>query len=174
SSSRLGGGALLALAVLIAIVAVIVILVTNGSNSSNPSKPPATRQAVTTPTTTTGTGTSTTIHPVAQIIMKPASGFAKARGVVEVVTQGKVTGVIVAADHLTPNNNHNAYAVWLATPGGPYHLLGYVRPGVGKAGALKTSGPLPTNVSSYKQILITLETTTNTKSPGRTVLAGTL
>jgi hypothetical protein len=106
--------------------------------------------------------------------MKPASGSAKARGVAEVVTEGKLTGVIVAADHLTPNTTRNAYAVWLSTPGGASHLLGYVSPGVGKKGTLKTSGPLPSNVSIYKHILITLETTTNTKTPGPAVLQGTL
>jgi hypothetical protein len=82
--------------------------------------------------------------------------------------------VIVAAAHLTPNNKHNAYAVWLSNRSGPYHLLGYVSPGVGKAGTLKTSGALPTNASSYKQIVVTLETTTNTKTPGQTVLEGKL
>ncbi|MDQ6804349.1 MAG: hypothetical protein M3065_05155 [Actinomycetota bacterium] len=172
SSSRLGGTALLGIALVIAIVVVIVILANNGSSPKRSATTPGT-----TPTTTstgTTTGTSTTPHVIATIVMRPPSGSAKARGVAEVVTEGKVTGVIVAADHLTPNTTHNAYAVWLATPGGASHLLGYVSPGVGKTGALKTSGPLPSNVATYKRILITLETTTNTKTPGLTVLQGTL
>jgi hypothetical protein len=172
-SSRVGGGALLALALIIAVVVVVVILINNGSNSNKPRTTRAGTPTTTTGTTTTGT-TTTAIHPVADIVMKPASSAVKARGVAEIVTQGKVTGVIVAADHLTPNTKHNAYAVWLASPGGPYHLLGYVSPGVGKAGTLKTSGPLPSNASSFKRILITLETTTSTKIPGQTILSGTL
>ena len=132
--------------------------------------PPATTS---TPTGTgTGTGTSTSPHVIAQIVLRPANRSSKAAGVAEIVTEGTVTGVIVAADHLAPNSSHNAYAVWLATPGGASHLLGYVSPGVGKKGTLKTSGPLPSNVGSYKDLLITLETTTNTKTPGPTVLQG--
>ncbi|HEY5316685.1 MAG TPA: hypothetical protein VIJ20_01805, partial [Solirubrobacteraceae bacterium] len=67
-----------------------------------------------------------------------------------------------------------AYAVWLSNPGGPSQLLGYVSPAVGKSGDLKTSGRLPANVASYKEILVTLETTESKKTPGPTVLAGIL
>jgi Sigma-70, region 4 len=175
ASSRLGGGALLAMALVIAVVVVVIILVTN--NGSSPKKS-GTNTPTSTPTTTTTTGTSTTTtakpHVIATIIMTPPSGSGTERGAAEIVTEGKLTGVIVAAEHLTPNTKHNAYAVWLNTPGGASHLLGYVSPGVGKKGDLKTSGPLPSNVASYKQILITLETTTNTKTPGPTVLQGNL
>lgn len=178
SSSRLGGGALLALAALIAAVVVIVIIAT--SSGSTPKKTGGTTPGNTPTTTastptTTSTGTSTTPHVIAQIILKPPSGSGKQAGAAEIVTEGSVTGVVVAADHLAPNTAHNAYAVWLSNPGGgPSHLLGYVSPGVTKKGILKTSGPLPANVTSYKEILITLETTTNTKTPGQTILQGAL
>lgn len=179
-SSRRGGGVLLAIAAVIVVVAVIVILLTNGSSS--PKKTPTTH-ASSTKTTTTTTGTTTTgtttasksPHIVAEIALKPVNKGSKAAGVADVVTEGKLTGVIVAADHLTPNTAHNAYAVWLSNTGsGPSHLLGYVSPPVGKDGDLKTSGKLPANVASYKLILVTLETTTDTTTPGPIVLAGAL
>jgi hypothetical protein len=170
--SRGGGGVLLAIAAVILVVVVVIIIVTN-SGSSN--KKTATGSSTPTTTSTT-TGTSTTAktpHVIAQINLRPTSTGSKAAGIAEIVTEGKVTGVIVAADHLAPNTTHNAYAVWLSNPGGgPSKLLGYVSPAVTKNGDLKTSGPLPSNVSSYKEILVTLETTTDTKTPGPTVLEG--
>ena len=171
-SSRRDGAILLAVAALIAVVLVIVIIATSGGSS--PKKSGTTHAA--TPTTSTATGTTnrtaTTPHVIAQIILRPRSASSKAAGVAEIVTEGKLTGVIVAADHLTPNTSHNAYAVWLYNPGGAVHLLGYVSPAVGKNGDLKTSGTLPANVASFKELLVTLETTTSTKTPGPTVLQG--
>jgi hypothetical protein len=174
-SSRLGGSALLAIAVVIAIVVVIVIVTTGGSSPKKNHANAGTRTTSTPSGTTTTTSTATTPHIVAQIALRPANTASKAAGLAEIVTEGSVTGVIVAATHLPPNTTHDAYAVWLANPnGGASHLLGYVSPGVGKSGTLKTSGPLPSNVSSYKEILVTRETTTNTKTPGQTVLSGPL
>jgi hypothetical protein len=39
---------------------------------------------------------------------------------------------------------------------------------------LKTTSDLPTNAVSYKELLITLETTANTTAPGPIVLEGAL
>jgi hypothetical protein len=49
-----------------------------------------------------------------------------------------------------------------------------VNPGVGKNGRLETAGGLPSNAGRFKQLLVTLETTANPKSPGQIVLEGTL
>jgi hypothetical protein len=179
SSSRGGGGILLAIAALVVVVVVIIILVNNGSSSPKKAK---TTKAANTPTTTTTTSTPSTTgttttpseHIIAQIGLRPAKASSKATGEADVVTVGNVTGVVVAATHLTPNSAHNAYAVWLSNPGGPSKLLGYVSPSVGKSGDMKTTGPLPSNASSYKEILITLETTEDTTTPGPTVLSGAL
>jgi hypothetical protein len=168
-SSRGGGGILLAVAAVVVVVVVVIILVNNGSSS--PKKHPKTASTPTTNTTTTSSTSSE--HVIAEIALHPTAG-SKAAGLADIVTEGKVKGVVVEADHLTPNTTHNAYAVWLSNPSGPSKLLGYVSPAVGKNGDLKTSGPLPTNAANYKEILVTLETTTNTTAPGPTVLAGTL
>jgi Sigma-70, region 4 len=172
--SRGGGGVLLAIAAVIAVVVVIVIIATSGGSSPKKSGSTTTASTPTTSSTTTGTSTTSKAHVVSEVALKPTSTSTKAAGIAEIVVEGKVTGVIVAADHLTPNTTHNAYAVWLSNPSGQSKLLGYVSPAVGKNGDLKTSGPLPSNVASYKEILVTLETTTDTKTPGPTVLSGPL
>jgi len=173
-SSRRGGAILLVLAGLVVVVVVVVVIATSGG--SNNKKPASTKSVPSTTTTTTGTTTTAKVTPhiVAQVTLTPPSGSSKAAGVADVVTEGKVTALIVAAKNMTPNTSHNAYAVWLYSPGGASKLLGYVSPGVGKNGELKTTGELPSNVASYKDLLITLETTTDNKTPGPTVLQGVL
>jgi hypothetical protein len=176
ATDRRGGGIFLAVALVVVVAVVIIIVATSGSSSPKKS---TTTNAGTTPATTTTTSPTTTTsgattHVVAKIVMHPTARSSKAIGAAEVVTQGQVTGVVVRALHLTPNTTHNAYAIWLANPGGASHLLGYVSPAVGKTGVLSTSGRLPSNVASYKELLITLETTANTKSPGPPVLVGAL
>jgi len=175
ASSRQGGTILLAaIAALIVVAVVIVVIAANsGSNTSTTGKKTSTTAS--TGTTTAGsTTTSKTPHLVAQINLHPPSASSKAAGIADVVTEGKLTALIVAADHMPPNTKHNAYAIWLFSPGGSSRLLGYVSPGVGKNGDLKTTGELPSDAPSFKEILITLETTTNTKTPGPIVLQGAL
>jgi len=173
ASSRRGGTILLVLAGLIVVAVVVIVIVANsGSNTNTTATKASTTPAGTTAGTTTGT--STTPHLVAQINLHPPSASSKAVGIADVVTEGKLTALVVAAAHLPPNTRHNAYAVWLSSSGGTARLLGYVSPGVGKNGDLKTTGQLPTNAASFNEVLITLETTTNTKTPGPTVLQGAL
>lgn len=174
-SDRRSGAVLLGLALLIVVAAVIVIVATSGG--SGPKKR-ATHTSSTAPattgTSTTTTTTKTTTHIIARLLLRPVHRGSKAIGAADIVTQGSITGVLVGAEHLAPNTHHNAYAVWLSNPGGgPSHLLGYVNPGVGKTGKLQTSGQLPSNASSYKELLITLETTTGS-TPGPIVLEGAL
>lgn len=176
-SSRRGGAILLVVGALIVVVVVIIVLAGSGSSP----KRTTTKATGTTPTTTTGTTTTTTTTTtstkpviIGQVQLRPTSRGSKAVGIGDIVTEGKITALIVAAAHMSPNTGHNAYAIWLYTPGGAAHLLGYVSPGVGKNGQLKTTGQLPANAASYKDLLVTLETTTNTKAPGPVVLAGPL
>ena len=175
-ADRRTGTILLLLAVLIAAVVVIVVVATSGSDKTNKgAHHPST--ATTPPAGTTSTTTSTTAATpkvVARFILRPVDRSSKAIGAAEVVVESNVTGVVVAAQHLPPNTKHNAYAVWLTAPGGASHLLGYVNPGVGKSGNLSTTGPLPSDAATYKDLLITIETAAGTKTPGPAVLEGAL
>ncbi len=75
---------------------------------------------------------------------------------------------------MPPNTKHDAYAVWLYNSPTDSHILGFVNPGVGTNGRLSTAGALPTNASHFKQLIVTLETQSNPKRPGKIILQGTL
>ena len=51
-------------------------------------------------------------------------------------------------------------------------IAGLVFPGVGSNGRLQTAGGLPSNASHYHTLLITLETRSNPRTPGKIVLEG--
>jgi Sigma-70, region 4 len=175
-SSRRGGAIVLGVvgALVVAAVVVLIIVLSGGSSSNKPSA------SVTTTTTanahtsaTTSTSASGSATPVAQINLRSPTG-ASTTGVAILVRQGSTVGVVIRAAHVPPNTKHDAYAVWLNTPAGTSHLLGFVNPGVGSNGTLTTAGALPTNAGSYKELLVTLETQSNPKSPGKIVLQGAL
>jgi hypothetical protein len=166
-SSRLGGALLLGLGALVVIAVVLVLLLTGGSKKKT--------EAARSPTTTTpksSTSTTPAVHYIAQVNLKPPNG-GKAKGVAQIVTVNNTLGVVIVGSGV-PANSHNAYAVWLYNSATSNHLVGFVSPGVTSNGQLQTDGPLPTNASSYKQLLVTLETQSKPKSPGQIVLQGQL
>jgi Sigma-70, region 4 len=181
--SRVGGAVLIVAAVLVA-AGVVFALTRGGSNSKSPvasapstsaSNPAATgtSTATTTPTTTS----TTSAKVVAQINLLPPAGHgSKAAGIAEVLSEGSANGIAIVAQNIPPNTIKppNAYAVWLYNSPSDAHILGFVNPGVGKSGRLQTAGPLPTNASHYKKLIVTLETTGTPKTPGTIVLEGSL
>ncbi len=168
-SSRRGGAVLLGLlaAVVIAVVVVVLLLGAGGSSSRHASS--ASRPA----TTSATTSASTTATPVAQINLASPNG-GRTAGVAFVLRQGSTMGILIRAQNVPPNGGHDAYAVWLYNSPTDSHILGFVNPRVGKNGQLATAGPLPANASHYRQVLVTLETTANPRTPGTIVLAGAL
>jgi hypothetical protein len=89
--------------------------------------------------------------------------------------------ISITASGLKPNARGDAYAVWLLpvvhTPSGTYQphgpeLVGLISPSVGRDGKLAAEGLLPQDASGNSEILITLEPTGSTKTPGRAVLHG--
>ena len=89
--------------------------------------------------------------------------------------------ILITASGLKPNARGGAYAVWLLpvvhTPSGTYQphgpeLVGLISPSVGRDGKLAAEGLLPQDASGNSEILITLEPTGSTKTPGRAVLHG--
>jgi hypothetical protein len=181
-SSRLGGAIMLGVGALVVVAVVVVLLaVLSGGGSSKKSSstpaassPPATSTTSTTPSSGTGTSTSGTT-PKAQVVgqsnMNPPSGKGQAKAVAFVVKEGSAYGIVIEAAHVAPNS-HNAYAAWLYNSATDAYRLGFVSPPVGKNGQLQVGSPLPTNASHYKQLLLTLETQSNPKSPGTIVLQG--
>ncbi len=87
------------------------------------------------------------------------------------VKEGSAYGIVIEAAHVVPNN-HNAYAAWLYNSPSDAYRLGFVNPAVGKSGTLQVGSALPATASRYKQLLLTLETQSNPKSPGKIILQG--
>jgi Sigma-70, region 4 len=179
-SSRRGGAIMLGVGALIVVAIVVVLIAVLGGGSSNhsASTPAAPSPAPTSPSSTTatsGTGTASTTTPKAQVVgqsnLNPPGGKGQAKGVAFVVKEGTAYGIVIEAAHVAPNS-HNAYAAWLYNSASDAVRLGFVSPAVGKSGQLQVGSPLPTNASHYKQLLLTLETQSNPKSPGTTVLQG--
>jgi hypothetical protein len=190
--SRRGGAILLAVVVVV-IVVVIVLIASGGSNNKTPvastpttpttpattpsgttSTPSTSTTPATTPATTPGTTPTTPTKPLAQINLTSPTSVKGTGGFADVVKQGTQLGIVIAAQGIAANTKHNAYAVWLANPGGTSLLLGFVSPPVSSNGRLETVGKLPANAASFKDVLVTLETVAKPKGPGTIVLQGTL
>jgi len=170
--SRRGGAILLAGAALVAI-AVVLVLVLPGGGTKHPRSASST---TTTPGSST-TGTSTTgAQIVAQINLRPPGGGSSPIGIAEVLREQGATGVAIVAQGLAPNSKNppNAYAVWLYNSPGDSLILGFVNPAVGSNGRLQTEGALPANARHYQKLLVTLETQSKPKTPGKIVLEGPL
>jgi hypothetical protein len=168
--SRLGGGILLGLGA--AIVAAVVVIFVVNSGSSTKHHAATTAKGLTPTTTSTGTGTTAT--PIAQINLVSPAGTKTTAGIAEVLKRGGTTAVAIVGQGLPANTKHDAYAVWLYNSSTSAVRLGFVNPGVTSNGRLETAGALPKNAGSYKQVLVTLETSASPKSPGKIVLEGTL
>jgi hypothetical protein len=180
-SSRLGG----ALVILVAVVAVAAVLffVLRGGHSNKPTAstpvtttaaPAASASTPTSSTPTTSTsGTSASV--VAQINLSPPSAdkTSKAAGIAEILNEGSTDGIAIVAQNV-PAKPANAYAVWLYNSKQDATILGFVSPSVGKTGRLQTAGPLPSNASHYKDLIVTVETTAKPKVPGAIILQGAL
>ncbi len=184
-SSRLGGMLIIAGAVVL--VAVVVIIIVGLGGSSAPK-----HGTSSTPTTSTGasasssasssssttSSTSGAATPVAQFNLTPPASAAgsKAVGIAEVLKEGTSLGIAIVASNIPANTTKpaNAYAVWLYNSPTDAHILGFVNPGVGSTGRLSTAGTLPSNASHYKELLVTVETSANPKTPGQIILQGPL
>lgn len=168
------GGAVVAIAV------VVVIVVTSGGSSKSPSAAGLSSSSTTSSTAAASTSQTTTASAtptvVAQINLKPPTTASKAAGIAEVLKEGSSRGIAIVAQHMAPNATKppNAYAVWLYNSQTDAHLLGFVNPGVGKSGRLSTAGGLPSDAAHFKQLIITVETKADPKTPGIIVLAGPL
>jgi hypothetical protein len=186
-SSRRGGAIVLGVGVLVVVAVVVVLLnVLGGGSSKHPTTTPAASSGTPTSpssttstsggaTSTSGTGSTSGTTPQAQVVgqsnLNPPGGKGQAKAVAFMVKEGSAYGIVVEASNVAPNS-HNAYAAWLYNSPTDAYRLGFVNPPVGKNGKLEVGSPLPTNASHYKQLLLTLETQSNPKSPGTIVLQG--
>jgi len=176
-TSRRGGAIFLGVGaiVVVAIVVALIAILSSGPSNKHTSTTQAAGSGPTTATTGTTTGTGTTpasnAKVVGQINLNPPSGTGGAKGIAVLVQASNAFGVIIEASGLAPNS-HNAYAVWLSNTPTESTRVGFVNQAVTKTGKLETGGPLPANASHFKELLLTLETQNNPKTPGQIVLQG--
>lgn len=172
-SSRLGGALLLlGLAILVAVA--IVVLVTRGSTKSSHPKATASTPAATQSTPTQSTPAQTPV-PQKQINLTAAQSGSKAKGVAVLSTQNGQSGLVIAAENVPPNHG-DFYAVWLYNSQSSAKLLGFQQ--VGANGRFSAVAPAPSDLSSYKQLIITREQPNKARTaptkPGPIVLQGAL
>jgi hypothetical protein len=175
-SSRIGGLILIGVAVVAAIVVAVILLGSGGSNRTPTVASQGSRTSAAGSTSTTTASSSSAARVVAQINLTAPKPGSKAAGLAEVLKEGSANGIAIVADNVAPNATRppNAYAVWLYNSADDAQLLGFVNPGVGKNGRLSTAGGLPSNAAHYHQLIVTLETKADPKTPGTIVLHGPL
>ncbi len=173
-SSRVGGAVLLAGGAVVVAAVVLIVVLSGGSSPKHTPSASTSHRTSTTPKTATTATTKPQI--LAQINLKPPGGGASPVGIAEVLRQQGTTGIAIVAQGLAPNTKSpaNAYAVWLSNSSTDSKILGFVNPAVGSNGRLQTAGGLPSNASHYHKLLITLETQSSPKTPGKVVLEGAL
>ncbi|MEO8688598.1 MAG: sigma-70 family RNA polymerase sigma factor [Solirubrobacteraceae bacterium] len=170
ASSRLGGALLIGLGVLAIVVVVLVLFVFKGDDKS-----PSTSAAKATATPTA----SATPAPVGQIALKGANG-SKGIGVMRLYTAQQQLAFTLEGTGVAPNQANEAYAVWFTSPGGASQRLGFAQP-VTSDGKLGTTGPrtedlakFPRWLATFKQVVVSRESSGTAKKPGPVVLVGTL
>lgn len=174
-ASRLGGAMLIGVCT-VALATLVVWLL--GRDDDSPSAK-ARAQATATATPTPGA------QPLAEVALRPV-GASKARGTMQVnVAQNGEVGILVLADRVEPSRPGAAYAVWLTDARRKPLRLGFEAKASGErspSGSLAVAGPsteiapatFARALTRYDQLVVSLETSDRTTSPGPVVLRGSL
>jgi len=162
-NSRIGG-VLLIVGVLIVVVGGVLVLagVIGGGGDDNASNTPTT--PATQPTTT-----STVASVEQQINLTPPGGGKKPLGVANLVSQDGQRALAIVGQDL-PASGH--YVLWLRN-GTKVKFLGFF-PVVKSDGRLQGLVAAPSDLSGYKEMLITREPSSTPKKPGTIILKGTI
>jgi hypothetical protein len=165
------GGAMLIGGALVAIAAIVVlVIVLTGGGDDNKGDSNATQAANT-------TSTQTQPRVRAQInLTPPKDGPAKkALAIVQIVDVNGQTAVNAVSQGLPTSNKKAAYGIWVYNSPSQAKLIGGFDKTDNK-GHLVFQGALPTgvDVASYKEILVTQETSGNPTQPGRIYLRGAI
>jgi anti-sigma-K factor RskA len=174
-SSRLGGVLLLgALAIVIAGAVLLLTHTIGGSDDKSGTLAAATGTTTTTGSSATPAGTATTEKQINLLPPGGATGAnAKRLGVVSVVSQDGQRALAVVAQNL-PASGH--YVLWLRN-GAKVKFLGFFPPvsGTGTSkGKLQGLVAAPSDLSTYKEILVSREPSSAPKQPTAIVLQGDL
>ena len=157
------GGAILIAAVLAAIVAAVLVIVLTGNDDNKPKRAAS----------TTTTAAQPTVKAQANMTAPEGAPAAKALAIVQVVSSNGQDVVNAVAQGL-PTTSKAAYAIWAFTSPTETRLIGGFNKTDNKS-HLVYQGALPqdvTDVTRYKEILVTRETSGNPTKPGTIYLRG--
>ena len=164
ASSRLGGALLLTALVVAIVVAVILLDTGNGHSKKSTTGSNASKTSST--ATTTATGPTVTEH----LALHSPNPRNKSVGVVEVLSENGKRAFYIEAQHL-PATKGFFYAIWLYNSHTSAKPLSK-SPAVGKSHRLAGGALLPSDAGSYRELLVTRETSTHPTHPGHVVLRG--
>lgn len=109
----------------------------------------------------------------AQLKPPPGSPAGKALGIAQFARQQNQTILGVAAQDMPKAAKGSGYGVWLTGGSSAPLWLGYFS-AVNNKGQVGAQTVVPVSPTAYKTMLITLESTKNPKSPGKTYLSGAI
>jgi len=166
-SSRLGGAILLA--AIAAIVVTVVLLTSGGGSKGHARSTPAGSAAVST-TGASGASNTPRATETRRLTLTPPNPGSKAVGVAAVLQEGSAYAFYLAAERLPPSKGF-FYAVWLYNSPTSFVALSKSPP-VGSDGRLQGGALLPGNAGSYREMIVTRETSERPSTPGPIVLRG--
>jgi len=177
ASSRVGG--ILLIGGVLAVVAIVLFLVLGGGGGGSSSSAVDEQVAASATPGAGATPTQTAAAPqVADTIPLRAGGGA-AKGTMTVFVQGDRLLFELVAQGLAPSGTTSAHAVWLTGPGDKARRLGFAT--VGEDGKLGIQGPsekdltaFPRLYATYADVVVSRESSQDTKRPGKVVLRGKL
>jgi hypothetical protein len=157
------GGAILIAAVVAAIVAVVLVVLLTGGDDNKPKRAAS----------TTTTSTQPTVKAQVNLVPPKGAPAQKALAIVQIVDSNGQNVVNAVAQGL-PTTSKAAYGIWAYTSPSETRLIGGFDKTDNK-GHLVYQGALPqdvTDVTRYKEILVTRETSGNPTKPGTIYLRG--
>jgi hypothetical protein len=165
-SSRLGGILIIVAVLLVVVVGVLFLTGVLGGSDDGGSK-----DAATTPTQTSTAATTASVEQ--QINLTPPSGGKKPLGVANIVSQDGQRALAVVGQDLAASGH---YVLWVRN-GSKSKFLGFFPPVTGSGtdkGRLQGLVAAPTDLATYKEILVTREASSTPKQPTTIVLKGSI
>ncbi|HYM67733.1 MAG TPA: hypothetical protein VEW68_10610, partial [Patescibacteria group bacterium] len=159
----------LILAAIVAAVVVAVILLTGGGGGSHAKTTSAGSSTGTSSTSTSKAGSPTVNQ---RLTLRSSNPKSRTIANVDVISEGSKRAFYIEAEHLPPSSGRGFfYAVWLYSS--PTSFLPLSKsPPVGSNKRLAGGALLPSSAGGYREMLLTRETSTHPKRPGRVVLRG--
>jgi hypothetical protein len=104
---------------------------------------------------------------LARVRLRSPAGGRTPEGIAEIYNSTYGDFLSLTLSGVRPTVPHNGYAVWLYSTPRAARLLGFITE---RLGHVTTSGFLPSDAGRYREILVTLETQTRPKTPGKIIL----